>query len=850
MLVGLALALGQTVEVMNAATANQAPIADAGSSRYAAQDPVVLDGTGSYDPDNFGPLTYSWRQIGGPPVDIGAANTATPTIGLQTSTGRGGLPIIGGFNQTGEIQECQFELLVTDGELTSLPDTVKIIIVREFGVSKLIHLNPPFDPDKPTWIRFGGLGGCGNIGSDPSWFEDWPEGWGGWGVLDEKVNCIWFEQIRPYDFETREKIGDMLIVYLSSHAPDYRQPIQTDGHSAGGQSAIDIGIYLNETYADARYAVNRVTLLDATGYCRDYSISIDRFLASAVDGEQCWIDSYPATLPGSYNQKWDFGFQANVLTVWFDAAYGSLGLQAKHEVPLDFYGNSLTAQNLQEFNHGVVAGAYWSVIGPGKNLQLASTPGLETYKFTWYGDGSSGYMDFYDEPNHPGRLPEPVTLVGPTDGAVVDANGTVLSCQESENAVRYQLLFGHDPYHMVYLFSDTPSPPGESVAAFPFEQCWWTVRACDQYGSTIHADPAHINADTVIAQTIENATTAQTYASVRQAINDARSGEEIVVHAGVCQYLENISFKGKNLTVRSTDPNDPAVVAATVINGGHRHSTVTFSGGEDANCVLDGFTITGGTVGISCYDAPPTIRNCTIGSNGAVAIEFSYGYEPTIIDCTILGGVYEQGDPNLMATWRLDQADGDIAYDSVGECDGILHGEPVWQPQGGMRAGALQFDGIDDYISTPFALNPGEGSFSVFAWAKGGAPGQAIMSQAEGTVRPNSTWLCTDPIDGRLITRLMHPPFPLLESQSVITDGQWHHMGLVYDRDNMNRCLYVDGAEVARDVGPVAALRCDGGLYIGVGESLEAGSFFSGLIDDVRIYDVALSAEEIAALGR
>ena len=42
------------------------PVADAGSSRYAGPDPVVLDGTGSYDPDNTGTLSYTWRQISGP----------------------------------------------------------------------------------------------------------------------------------------------------------------------------------------------------------------------------------------------------------------------------------------------------------------------------------------------------------------------------------------------------------------------------------------------------------------------------------------------------------------------------------------------------------------------------------------------------------------------------------------------------------------------------------------------------------------------------------------------------------------------------------------------------------------
>ena len=63
-----------------AATINQAPVADAGLSRYVARDPAVLDGTGSFDPDSSGPLTYTWRQIAGSTVVIDDANTAKPTI--------------------------------------------------------------------------------------------------------------------------------------------------------------------------------------------------------------------------------------------------------------------------------------------------------------------------------------------------------------------------------------------------------------------------------------------------------------------------------------------------------------------------------------------------------------------------------------------------------------------------------------------------------------------------------------------------------------------------------------------------------------------------------------------------
>jgi hypothetical protein len=60
--------------------------------------------------------------------------------------------------------------------------------------------------------------------------------------------------------------------------------------------------------------------------------------------------------------------------------------------------------------------------------------------------------------------------------------------------------------------------------------------------------------------------------------------------------------------------------------------------------------------------------------------------------------------------------------------------------------------------------------------------------------------------------------------------------------DGTNRKLYVDGVEVAKDTDTQANLASsDGGLYIGAGKALEAGSFWSGLIDDVRIYDRAVT---------
>jgi hypothetical protein len=100
-LIAFVAAVGAGAGSMNGATDSQAPVADAGSSRYAAEDPVQLDGAGSYDPDDSGTLSYAWRQVSGPSAVVSDGNTATPTIS--------------GFVQTSQIQECEFELVVSDG---------------------------------------------------------------------------------------------------------------------------------------------------------------------------------------------------------------------------------------------------------------------------------------------------------------------------------------------------------------------------------------------------------------------------------------------------------------------------------------------------------------------------------------------------------------------------------------------------------------------------------------------------------------------------------------------------------------------------------------------------------------
>jgi len=191
----------------------------------------------------------------------------------------------------------------------------------------------------------------------------------------------------------------------------------------------------------------------------------------------------------------------------------------------------------------------------------------------------------------------------------------------------------------------------------------------------------------------------------------------------------------------------------------------------------------------------------------------------------------EVNDPALVAHWALDETEGMIAADSAGDNNGYALGGPIWKPDGGQVNGAIQLDGVDDFITTMPVLNPADGPFSVLAWVKGGIPGQTVISQVDGT-----DWLGTDPLDGALMTELRGTgqDAAILLSQTIITDDNWHRIGLVWD--GSFRTLYVDGVAVAEDTQTDLG-DSSNGLNIGIGKAMEPGSYWSGLIDDIRIYN-------------
>jgi len=159
-------------------------------------------------------------------------------------------------------------------------------------------------------------------------------------------------------------------------------------------------------------------------------------------------------------------------------------------------------------------------------------------------------------------------------------------------------------------------------------------------------------------------------------------------------------------------------------------------------------------------------------------------------------------DTTLIAHWKFDETEGPIAYDGAGQNDATVIGAPAWQPAGGVVDGALELDGTT-FVVADFVLSPAEGPLSIIAWVRGGEPGQAIMSQQAG-----ADWLMLDP-------------------------------GVGFTWDGSTRSLYVDDVLVAEGA-DVALADCTGGMNIACGKTMAPTTVFSGLIDDVRIYNRAV----------
>jgi subtilisin family serine protease len=126
------------------------------------------------------------------------------------------------------------------------------------------------------------------------------------------------------------------------------------------------------------------------------------------------------------------------------------------------------------------------------------------------------------------------------------------------------------------------------------------------------------------------------FTTIQSAINAARQGDIVSVASGV--YQSSAILINKEVTLTSTNPDDPCVAALTIIDSsGFASPAIIFSSGATANTVLNGFTITGGTWFIvdAAGDVAAGQNGIDGGSATGGAVYIGAGASPTIKNCVI-----------------------------------------------------------------------------------------------------------------------------------------------------------------------------------------------------------------------
>jgi tetratricopeptide (TPR) repeat protein len=206
--------------------------------------------------------------------------------------------------------------------------------------------------------------------------------------------------------------------------------------------------------------------------------------------------------------------------------------------------------------------------------------------------------------------------------------------------------------------------------------------------------------------------------------------------------------------------------------------------------------------------------------------------------------------PPPVSHWTFDEGSGTTAYDSAGTNDGTVHGA-TWTT--GQINGALSFDGMNDYVDMADTVkNYLDTSYTVSAWIKTNTVSAidafSIIAYRHSTdISPVLFAIGQYNADVHFAVRdnshnLAQPAYA-----NALTTNTWYHVAGVREENTVN--VYVNGVSgtpVSKTLGEISPDNLKIGAILWGGNPVS--DHFNGAIDDVMIFDTALSAQEIQQL--
>ncbi len=200
---------------------------------------------------------------------------------------------------------------------------------------------------------------------------------------------------------------------------------------------------------------------------------------------------------------------------------------------------------------------------------------------------------------------------------------------------------------------------------------------------------------------------------------------------------------------------------------------------------------------------------------------------------------------SLISYWPFESGTGTIAYDSIGSNDGTLAGNTWWTT--GISGGGLSFDGDGDYVDLPENITLRPARITQLAWVNPATLGGVHPIMSLETTTGTSKGAKLDMYNGifRFYVGTGSDEVQYV-SGTVTKANEWYQVVGTYD--GTEACIWINGEKV--DCEPLS-----GNILYDTARDNRIGSwapatpqYFNGIIDEVKVYDLALTGQEISDL--